>query len=389
MNSVPDRNLKILYLTSRDASDKREWSGTMYYMAKSLAKHAGDVIFAGPFKPRILLFFLKAMNRISLGLFGKRYSIPYSYLLSLRYKHYFTPKIKKENPDIVVAVSASGEMSLLKTECPVVYVGDITLKLIIDNYPNFTNLARLSLWESDLLERKTYRNADALVFSSDWAVNSARYDYGVPEDKLNLISYGANMDKVPAGKDVAGKEISSPVRILFLGVDWVRKGGDIVYHTFLNLRNRGFNVELTVIGCVPSVDYQGQELKVIPFLNKNREEDANVLYHILMETHFLFVPSRSDCTPIAFCEANAFGIPVVTSDVGGITSVIQNGVNGHTLSVESPPEAFTDVFESYITNPGKYRELVATTRNYYDQNLNWDQWGMKMSALFNSLIRKN
>jgi len=388
MNSLPGNKRKILYLTHRDASDKREWSGTMYYMARALSKHAGEVIFAGPFKPGILLFFLKALNKISLALFRKRYSIPYSYLLSMRYKQYFTKKIRNIQPDIVVAVSASGEMSLLKAECPIVYVGDVTFMQLIDNYPNFTRLSSLSLWESDIVERKTFNNASALVFSSEWAVNSAREDYGIPDEKLHLISYGANLDHIPMAQDVSGKKLGKPVRILFLGVDWVRKGGDIVYRSFLNMLDKGFNIQLTVIGCVPPVSFKGQELKIIPFLNKNREEDAAVLYDILMETDFLFVPSRSDCTPIAFCEANAFGVPVITSDVGGVTSVIHNGVNGHTLPLDSPLEDFTGLIGSYIADPEGYRQLVISTRDYYDQHLNWDQWGNKMNLLFNSLLQK-
>jgi len=388
MNTEIKGKLKILYLTSRDATDKREWSGTMYYMAKSLAKHAGEVVFAGPYKPHILLFFLRVLNKISLVLFKRRYSIPYSYLLSLSYKKYFMRRIKREKPDVVIAVSASGEMSGLKTQCPVVYVGDITLKLLINNYPNFTNLTRLSLWESNIIERRTYKNAAALVFSSDWAVNSAKSDYCIPEEKIHLISYGANMDRIPLIEEVKRKKLETTVRILFLGVDWVRKGGDIVFRSFLDMRKRGLPVELTVIGCVPPVDYKGPELKIIPFLNKNREEDANVLYNILMETHFLFVPSRSDCTPIAFCEANAFGIPVITSDVGGITSVVHNGINGHTLPLTSPPEAFSDIFKIYINDPEKYMKLVSSTRKFYDDHLNWDQWGIKMNELIKTLLNK-
>ena len=194
MNVKPDRKLKIMFLTHRDAKDKREWSGTMYYMAKALEKHAGEVVYAGPYKPFFPLIILKIINKISLAVFKKRYSIPYSRLLARSYKRFFTGKIKNEKPDIVVAVSASGEMSQLKLNCPVIYLGDITLKLLIDNYPNFTRLSKWSLWESDIIERETYKNASALVFSSEWAVNSAKNDYRIPEEKVHLISYGLTLN---------------------------------------------------------------------------------------------------------------------------------------------------------------------------------------------------
>ena len=57
------------------------------------------------------------------------------------------------------------------------------------------------------------------------------------------------------------------VNILFLGVDWYRKGGDLVYDTFLKLIEAGYNIHLTVCGCVPPVKHA--KIKVIPFLRNN------------------------------------------------------------------------------------------------------------------------
>lgn len=378
---------KIMYLTHLDARDKREWSGTLYYMAQSLKNHAGEVVYAGPYYPKLLFLILKIINRLSLIIFKKRYNIPYNYFLSLVYKYHFTKKIRKEKPDIVFAPAASGEMSRLTTDRPVIYLGDITLNLLIDRYPNFTNLSRLSLWEGEIVERSTFRNAAALVFSSQWAADSAMNDYNVPPEKIHIIPYGANMDRLPEKEEVTVKKIGRPLKLLFLGVDWVRKGGDIVFNTFIELKKQGIDVELTVIGCTPPEKYRDPAMKVIPFLNKNNEKDAEVLYNILMDSNFLFVPSRSDCTPIAFCEANAFGLPVITTDVGGIGSVIEDGVNGHLLSPDDPPARYAAIISSYNDNNGNYSAFVKSSREYYEKNLNWDQWGRSMDRLMTALIR--
>ena len=45
---MSEKKLKIAYLTSSDARDKRSWSGTHYYMAKSLEKHIGEIDYLGP-----------------------------------------------------------------------------------------------------------------------------------------------------------------------------------------------------------------------------------------------------------------------------------------------------------------------------------------------------
>ena len=280
-------------------------------------------------------------------------------------------------------------MSLLKLDCPIVYLGDITFELLIDNYPNFTNLIKLNLWEANIIERKTYNNAEALVFSSEWAINSAKNFYGIPDYKNILIPYGANMDVIPKREEVINKKIEDKVKILFLGVDWIRKGGDIVYNAFIELLNNDVKAELLVVGCTPPDSYKHENIKVIPFLNKNKEDDFKVLYKILLDTNFLFVPSRSDCTPIAFCEANAFGIPVITSDVGGITSVIKNEINGYTFPLSTDPKKYADIITSFYKKITNYNELVISSRNYYESNLNWDQWGKSMDQLFDNLIENS
>lgn len=378
--------VKIAYLTYRDAKDKREWSGTLYNMAISLAKHAGDVIYLGPYSPKIILYILKAFRKFSEIVLRKRYNIYYSYLLTLFYKFHFQRKIKHQKPDVVFAASASPEMSGLNLDIPIIYLGDITFNLLIDNYHNFTNLNRFSLWEADKIEHKTFKKADALVFSSEWAANSAEQEYNVPRGKIHIISYGANMDIIPSFDEAIKKDISEKVRILFLGVDWIRKGGDITYRTFKKLVAEYPKVELTVCGCIPPKEVQHENLKIIPFLNKNDKTDLQKLYQILIDTHFLMVPSRSDCTPIVFCEANAFGIPVISTDVGGIPSVISNGVNGYILPLEADANEYSALLGNLVKNPQDYYSLSRLSRGYYDSNLNWDQWGKAMDKLIKELV---
>lgn len=380
------RRPKILYLTYRDAKDKREWSGTLYYMAQALNKHAGEVIYAGPYNPRILAFFIKAFRRLTKLLFHKNYNVYYNYFLALAYKIHFTTIIKKEKPDVIFAGSSSVEMSLLHVSCPIIYLGDITFDLLKDNYPNFSNLTAFSVWESEYIEKKAFKNASSLIFSSDWAVRSAIESYNVPAEMVHLISYGANMDQIPSRIEALNKNIEKEIRLLFLGVDWVRKGGPVVYKAFKEMKNRGLNVTLTICGCNPPLECDRTDMHIIQFLNKNKPSDFKVLYDILLTTNFLFVPSQSDCTPIAFCEANAFGVPVLTSNVGGITSVIKNGLNGHTLPISTDPSDYADIVQSYSTGILNYSDLVKHSRDYYESNLNWDQWGKAMKSIIENLI---
>ncbi|TSA49979.1 MAG: glycosyltransferase [Sphingobacteriales bacterium] len=39
------------------------------------------------------------------------------------------------------------------------------------------------------------------------------------------------------------------------------------------------------------------------------------------------VPSRAECYGIVFAEASSYGLPSVSTDTGGVSAVVKEGVN--------------------------------------------------------------
>ena len=56
----------------------------------------------------------------------------------------------------------------------------------------------------------------------------------------------------------------------------------------------------------------------------------------------MLFPTRADCTPIALCEAAAYGIPVVAADVGGISSIVTPNT-GRLMPATSTPEDYAEL----------------------------------------------
>src|SRR5690606_16027705 len=125
-------------------------------------------------------------------------------------------------------------------------------------------------------------------------------------------------------------------------------------------------------------------IEIIPFLNKNNNDEYIRFINILNRTHFLFLPTRADCTPIVFCEANAFGIPVITTDTGGVTSIIEDGYNGIVLPLDAKPEHYVKKIKLLLKNEVLFKEMSQNARNKYEQELNWGTWGKKMKQIFES-----
>ena len=68
-----------------------------------------------------------------------------------------------------------------------------------------------------------------------------------------VTQLGANMD-MDNDLSLNSRSLKDQINVLFIGVDWNRKGGTIVYKTFKSLLDKGYKVSLTVCGCVPPMN---------------------------------------------------------------------------------------------------------------------------------------
>ena len=115
-------------------------------------------------------------------------------------------------------------------------------------------------------------------------------------------------------------------------------------------------------------------MRVIPFLNKNDEQQSAALTGLLRDSDFLLLPTRFDCTPIVFCEANACGLPVVSTDTGGVPAVVRNGENGYLLPPAARGDAYAATIASVFRDGERLVSLRRSSRQAYDDRLNWDAW---------------
>jgi len=173
---------------------------------------------------------------------------------------------------------------------------------------------------------------------------------------------------------------------LFIGVKWERKGGDIAFETLLALEKMGIPAELTVVGCIPPKQFAHPAMKVIPFLNKNDESQRKKLEKLYLTSDFLLFPTRNECYGIVVCEANAFGLPVIAADTGGVSGVVTNGENGFLLPHSARGDQYAEVVAKLYRDERGYAELVQSSRADFDNRLNWDVWGTATHKLILELL---
>jgi glycosyltransferase involved in cell wall biosynthesis len=382
--------MKIALLHAYDTRDKRAWSGIAYYMACALTNYCGEIFHLSPIPFSKEKLIGRVINKSSRIFFRKNFRYHSSFLFAKRFAKVTAQRLAGQSFDVIVAPAGATEIAFLETATPIVFVEDSTYGLLFDYYPICSNLLRRSIYEMNVIQEQALAKASAVIYSSAWAARSAIEDYGADPAKIHVVPFGANIDEPPPGEVVLARTKSEQCRLLFLGVDWVRKGGDIAFETLLQLEELGVRAELIVCGCTPPERFAHERMKIIPFLDKNDEKQRQALERLLMSADFLLVPTRADCTPIVFCEASAFGLPVVTTNTGGVPEIVREGENGFLLPYEARGDAYAEVIARLYRDDERYAELVRASRAAFEERLNWDAWGVAVKhILANVLAQKS
>ena len=373
------KRLKIAYLSSENPKNKKVWSGTHYSIYKNLCTIA-DVESLGPYQPKFRLLIAKFINQFYLKIINKRYSYRHSMFISKVYANYFNEKLKEKNYDLIIAPAASCELANLQTNIPIIYITDGTFAGCLNYHDSLKNLTKQSIEEGNIIEQQAIEKSKFVVVSSEWAKNSVVNDYKANASKVKTIAFGANFDRLPTINEI---DLTIPIewKILFVGVYWENKGGEIAYNAFKLLLEQGCNATLTILGCIPPVTFKHPKITVIPFIDKNDEKGQEELNSIYKQHHFLILPTRFDCTPIVINEAAAFGIPCIVADTGGVAGHLKENKNGFLINYNDTGDAYASKIAYFIKHPQEYLNLRQETRKLYDALLNWKTWTQEIKKL--------
>jgi glycosyltransferase involved in cell wall biosynthesis len=231
-------------------------------------------------------------------------------------------------------------------EVPTVVSLDATPVNIGDTYGRHRELAPLEKAKL-ALNRRALRSARAVVAFSSWAAESVVDDYGVPEDRVLVIPSGVDPDVFTPREALRQP---GPVRFLFVGGDFVRKGGADLFEAMTRLGPVG---EVDVVTTEPPAQLPpGVTVRVHTGLGPESPELA-ALYR---RADVFCFPSRGDCSPRVVAEAMASGLPVVATDVGGIREMVVDGQSGLLVPAGSP-RRFAEALGRMVNRPDERRAM--------------------------------
>ena len=287
-----------------------------------------------------------------------------------RYGRTIARSLSESQPDVVLSFTAM-PVARLVSDTPIVIWNDTPFAGMVDFYPNFKNMTKASIRDGHAMERAAHDRAKLVLYSSRWAAAIAMDVYGVPETKIRVLGFGANVEsgltEEQNGLIAEEKAAALVCRLLWIGVEWERKGGPVAIAIAAHLQQMGVPVELVLAGCLPP---RGTHLP--PFVHSVGFIPRTQLAELLRDSHFVVIPSTADCSPIAFAEASAFGVPSLGTRVGGIAEVILDERNGRAFDRTDPPEVYAEYVAAVLGQRGRYESLARSTFTEYRTRLNWD-----------------
>lgn len=368
--------MKLQYICKWDKIKEKTWSGTTYSLYKALTKKQ-DII---NYSYQLNIFQILWVKLTSLSFKKNRVVINDAFN---KYKDYFFEKQiqkldqNKKLSNVIFVGNSVKCTSNAYTYC------DLTLDSLLyfkENHPQifqysrFENISDKEFDEKRLRQLDIFNGLTGIFTMSKWLAENLAHYSKIEEDKIHWVGGGINID-INKIKEVT----KTNNRILFVGRDFIRKGGDIVYEAFKILKSKYLpDAELYIAG--PKECPVDQNTNGIIFLG---ELPPDKLSDYFNSCDIFCMPSRFEAYGLVFIEALVYGLPCIGRNNFSMKEFIEDGKSGYLLDNDNIDNLAFKMNE-LLSNRG-IKEYVVANRQFYINNYSWDTVANRMIAV----IEKN
>jgi glycosyltransferase involved in cell wall biosynthesis len=383
--------MKILFLTPEDDRPlPKVWSGTAYSILRGLEK-LGHSVLIQRIETNSLRLYGGAKRRLYKRLLKQHFIYDFDPLLCWVARRKLNRQIRGVSYDLVFSW-LPWLLLLVDTDKPKVFWYDTTFIKTQPLY--FANLCRESIRDGIQRDGQIAREADAGIYPSQWAVDSAVEDYRADAKKIHLVSFGANFP-VPPAEAVAGameqrlSRRDEPMRLLFVGIDWHRKGGDVAVAVAREINRRGTPARLTIVGCHP--DLAPNDLAfcdILGRLDKNVPDQLQRMQSLYLESDFFLMPSRGESAAIVYCEAMCSGCPSLAAKTGGIATIVRDDITGRLVDWgDNTVAELADYAIRLHADPTAYRALCESCYRTFLAEFQWEVGWEKLGRILDQTAK--
>ena len=188
--------------------------------------------------------------------------------------------------------------------------------------------------------------ADAICVSCTEEESQFRRLYGNPQGRIEIVAPGVEHAFFAPG-DKRGARFAlglgdGPL-LLFVGRIQPLKGLDVAVRALAELRRP--DAVLMVVGGASGIEGSAEVTRLMTIIDdlgvRDQVRFVEPQPHHILSTYYraadvVVVPSRSESFGLVALEAAACGIPVVASAVGGLLTLVDDGLTGYLISGRDP-----------------------------------------------------
>ena len=208
--------------------------------------------------------------------------------------------------------------------------------------------------------------------------------WNAPKKIDHIIYTGLNLDEIPFSKNY---NRSNPLKILSIGrAHWI-KGYDYALQSCKILLEKGVPFQYSIIGGAGDEELQFlvDNLGLKNYVYLERRKPQSEVFSLMQETSLLLMPSLEEGIPNVVVEAMAIGLPVISTNCGGVVDLISTEKGGWIVPTREP-RAMAEAIEAFVNRPlQKIEEVRLAARKKVEQQHSLQQMIEEMDALYYEL----
>lgn len=225
------------------------------------------------------------------------------------------------------------------------------------------------------IERSLLRRCDH-VFAVSHTMSAQLRSQGIPAQRVsvleNILRFQSDARPVRDGDRPGG-------RMLYAGRLSAEKGLDILLQALALLPDEEI-WQLDVLGEGPQRQALEAQVAALSLQSRVRfygyYED---IMHFMGKAEMLVMPSLREGMPLSLLEALGCGLPVVGTSVGGLSELIEDGVNGR-LVTPNDSHALAQALQEVLRHQAEYRGRTEQQAKLIQQRFSAESWANHLLA---------
>lgn len=242
-------------------------------------------------------------------------------------------------------------------------VTDMTVKQAAPYHFRVSQLGHEKILKAISVQKRMFISYEKVFVLCRWTQESIINDYGCPPEKVVVVGAGANMPALEPAENKYGSH-----QILFVGYDWVNKGGPLLVDAFRIVKRSISDATLNIVGCRPNISEPG--VKVFGQLSKDKSSEIICLEKLYKNANCFCILSHVDAFPNVLLEAQITQTPVVALDRGSRSEAVKQNVTG-ILVKQSSAADIADAIVKILSDSTIAQQMGSAGKKFVFERFTW------------------